>query len=197
VAALGRLADAERLLDDLTAVAEELEHRWARPAALRCRALIELGGGDAEEALVLADRAVAGFEESGHRFDRGRALLVSGDALRRLGRRRDAAARLETSRETFERLGARLWLERAERELRRAAPRPRRDDGLTAAESRVAALVIGGRTNREVAAELFTTVSTVEAHLTRVYRKLDVRSRTELARLAADGDLELDPGLDG
>jgi DNA-binding CsgD family transcriptional regulator len=62
---------------------------------------------------------------------------------------------------------------------------------LTNAERRVAALVADGRTNREVAAQLFTTVATVEAHLTRVYRKLGVRSRTELARRVADGMLSV------
>ena len=85
-----------------------------------------------------------------------------------------------------------LWLERAEDELRRASPRPRRDRELTSAESRVAALVAEGRTNREVAAQLFTTVATVEAHLTRIYRKLGIRSRTQLTRAVADGDLHLE-----
>jgi len=80
---------------------------------------------------------------------------------------------------------------RVDQELRRARPRPRRDDGLTSAEGRVAALVVAGSTNREVAAQLFVTVATVEAHLTRIYRKVGVRSRTELARSVADGTLSL------
>jgi DNA-binding NarL/FixJ family response regulator len=83
-------------------------------------------------------------------------------------------------------------VERAEDELRRASPRPRRDRELTSAERRVAALVAEGMTNREVAAQLFTTVATVEAHLTRIYRKLGLRSRTQLARAVADGTLELE-----
>ena len=69
-----------------------------------------------------------------------------------------------------------------------STPRPRAD----AAERRVAALVALGKKNREVAAQLFTSVATVEAHLTRIYRKLGIRSRTELARLVADGRLSLD-----
>jgi DNA-binding NarL/FixJ family response regulator len=56
----------------------------------------------------------------------------------------------------------------------------------------VAALVAQGQTNREVAAQLFTTVATVEAHLTRIYRKLGIRSRTQLARAVADGSLQLE-----
>jgi DNA-binding NarL/FixJ family response regulator len=89
-------------------------------------------------------------------------------------------------------MGAQLWLEHAQEELRRASPRPRRDRELTSAERRVAALVAQGLKNREVAAQLFTTVATVEAHLTRIYRKLGIRSRTQLARAVADGSLELD-----
>ena len=65
---------------------------------------------------------------------------------------------------------------------------------MTSSERRVAALVASGLTNREVAGQLFTTVSTVEAHLTRIYRKVGVRSRTELARRVAAGDLHLDDG---
>jgi DNA-binding NarL/FixJ family response regulator len=89
-------------------------------------------------------------------------------------------------------VGAHPWLERAEDELRRANPRPRHDGELTNDERRVAALVVQGQTNNEVAARLFTTTATVEAHLTRIYRKLGVRTRTELARAAADGTLTLE-----
>jgi DNA-binding NarL/FixJ family response regulator len=84
-----------------------------------------------------------------------------------------------------------LWAERAAAKLRRARPRPRRDGELTNAERQVAALVAAGNKNREVAARLYTTVATVEAHLTRIYRKLDIRSRTELTRQVADGTLSL------
>jgi DNA-binding NarL/FixJ family response regulator len=108
-----------------------------------------------------------------------------------LGQRRQAGDKVETAKAVFVKLGATLWAERAEKELRRARPRPRRDGELTSAERRVAALVVEGRTNREVAAQLFTTVATVEAHLTRIYRKLGARSRTELARRVADGALSV------
>jgi DNA-binding NarL/FixJ family response regulator len=118
-------------------------------------------------------------------------LLVEGEALRRSGGRRRAAETFEAAKTIFSDLGAALWLKRAEQELSRATPRPRRDRGLTAAERGVAALVAAGRTNREVAAQLFTTVGTVEVHLTRIYRKLEVRSRTELARGVADGTIAL------
>jgi DNA-binding NarL/FixJ family response regulator len=123
-------------------------------------------------------------------LDRARSLLVSGNAWRRAGQRRAAAEALTEAAGIFARLRAPLWLEQAERELRRASPRPSRDrDELTAAERRVAALVAAGRKNKEIAAELYTTVGTVEAHLTRIYRKLGIRSRAELVRRVADGAL--------
>jgi DNA-binding NarL/FixJ family response regulator len=116
--------------------------------------------------------------------------MLHGDAHRRAGERRAAAREIQNAVDIFERLGAPLWQERAEGELRRASPRATKDrDALTAAEARVAGLVASGRTNKQAAAELFTSVATVEAHLTRIYRKLGIRSRTELAREVASGHL--------
>jgi DNA-binding CsgD family transcriptional regulator len=189
--ALGRLDEAEPLVVRLEQRARALDHLWATPAAARCCGLLLLGRGELEGAVEALESSVAGFERIGFPFDRARSLLALGDALRRAGRRTLAAARLEEARALFEQLGARLWLERTATEFRRAAPRPRRDRGLTAAEARVAQLVAAGATNKEVAARLFTTVGTVETHLTRIYRKLDVRSRSELARKVARGELEL------
>jgi DNA-binding CsgD family transcriptional regulator len=160
-------------------------------AALRSRAQLLLVRGETVAAVGAAVQAADAFDSAGFPFDRGRSLLVAGDALRCLGERRRAAEKLEAARAVFVKLGAALWVERAEQELRRARPRPRRDRELTSAERRVATHVAAGKTNREVAAQLFTTVATVEAHLTRIYRKLGVRSRTELARGVADGTLTL------
>ena len=192
--ALGRLEQAERAAARLEAVAAALAHRWAGPAAGRARALVLLAGGEARAAATAADEAAAEAGAGGFPFDRARALLVGGEALRRLGERRSAAERLTAAAAAFADLGAPLWRGRAERELRRASPRRGRGaEGLTAAETRVATLVAAGRTNKETAAELFTTVATVEAHLTRIYRKLGIRSRSELAGRVADGTLPLDP----
>lgn len=188
---VGQLEEAESLLAPLQAQARVCEHRWVVPAVSRCRALLLLARGQSDAALVAAEDAASGFEAAGFLLDRGRAHLVAGESLRRLGERRRAAEKLETARQIFEELGAPLWVARAERELWRASPRPRRDRELTSAEWRVAALVAGGRTNREVAAQLFITVGTVEVHLTRIYRKLGVRSRTELAVRVAEGSLDL------
>jgi tetratricopeptide (TPR) repeat protein len=160
--ALGRLEVAETMVRRFEEQAAALQHRWAIPAAHRCRALILLGRGEAQAALVSAEEAVAGFALVGFPLDRGRSLLVAGDALRRLGERRRAADKFREAATVFSRLGAALWLERAGRELRRANPRPRKDRALTGSESRVAVLVASGLTNKEVAGQLFTTVSTVK-----------------------------------
>jgi DNA-binding NarL/FixJ family response regulator len=189
--AVDRLEEAERLTSSLEDHARARKHQWAALAVQRSRALLLLARGESQAALVAAETAASGFEASGFPLDRGRALLVAGECLRRLGERRRAAERLQTAKGVFSELGAAHWLQRAENELRRANPRPRRDRELTDAERRVAALVAGGRTNREVAAQLFTTVGTVEVHLTRIYRKLGVRSRTDLARQVAEGTLDL------
>lgn len=190
--ALGHLDEAEAVLSQLESQAAALDHRWATPAALRCRALVLLAHERADDAAAAAERAAAAFAEIGFPLDRARSLLVAGAAKRRAGQRRQAADSLASAIEILNELGAPLWVERAEDELRRASPRPRRDRELTGAERRVAALVADGMTNREVAAQLFTTVATVEAHLTRIYRKLGLRSRTQLARAVADGTVQLD-----
>jgi DNA-binding NarL/FixJ family response regulator len=190
--AVGRLDEAETVLRQLEQQAGALEHRWATPAALRCRALVILAHERADEAAVAAEQAAAAFAEIGFPLDRARSLLVVGAAKRRAGQRRQAAGSLASAIEILHELGAPLWVERAEDELRRASPRPRRDRELTSAERGVAALVAEGMTNKEVAAQLFTTVATVEAHLTRIYRKLGLRSRTQLARAVADGTLQLE-----
>jgi DNA-binding CsgD family transcriptional regulator/tetratricopeptide (TPR) repeat protein len=189
-AALGEL----EAVDELVAVLDDEArrgHRWAGPAALRSRGLCLLAQGDALQAAALAGDAARAFDAAGFPLDHGRALLVAGEAFRRAGERRRAAEMLEPAAAIFAGLGAALWQQRAHKELRRARPRPRHDRELTNAERQVAALVAAGKANREVAAQLFTTVATVEAHLTRIYRKLGLRSRTELARRVADGTVSL------
>lgn len=189
---LGRPDEAEALLARLETRAGALDHEWAAAASLRCRALLLLAHEQSDDAADAAEQAAAEFEELGFPLDCARALLAAGSAKRRAGQRRQAADSLQRAIEILTALGAPLWLDRAEDDLRRASPRPRHDKQLTSAEHRVAALVVAGRTNREVAAQLFTTIATVEAHLTRIYRKLGIRSRTQLARAVADGLLDLE-----
>lgn len=88
---------------------------------------------------------------------------------------------LERALETFERLGARLWVEKTRAELRQISGRSTRSGVLTATEQSVAGLVADGRSNIEVARELFISPKTVEWNLSKIYKKLHVRSRAELA----------------
>ena len=117
----------------------------------------------------------------------GRTLLVLGEEQQRARRRRDARESLERAAALFDGLGARPWEERARSRIGSISGRAPARDELTPAERRVAGLVVQGHTNREVAAALFVTDRTVETHLSRIYRKLGVRSRTELARLYGGG----------
>ena len=109
------------------------------------------------------------------------ALLALGVVRRRARQKRAAREPIEEARAAFEAMGAVRWAERAGEELGAIGGRTR-SDGLTPAERRVAALVAAGRTNAEVAATLFLAERTVASHLTHVYSKLGVRSRTELSR---------------
>ena len=108
-------------------------------------------------------------------------------AQRRTRRRREARATLEKALALFEQIGAALWAERARGELRRISGRAPTTGALTPAEERVAALVAEGKTNREVAAALFVSDRTVEGHLSRIFGKLGVRHRAELARALTSG----------
>ena len=115
----------------------------------------------------------------------GRTLLVTGEVHRRAKQKRQARDHLERALAVFEELGAPIWARRARSELDRVASRPGAG-GLTATEERVARLVAEGGSNPEVAAALFISRRTVEANLSRIYRKLGVRTRLQLARALDD-----------
>jgi DNA-binding CsgD family transcriptional regulator len=186
--AAGELAHAERRSGALRDAAERLGRTSALAVAGRCAALLESARGAPERALVAAESALAHHARGHEPLERGRTLLVKGTIERRLGRRRVARGSLEAAHAAFAAVGAPLWAGRARAELARVPGRAPATGEVTPTERRVAELVAVGRTNREVAAELFLSMSAVEANLSRVYRKLGVRSRTELAvRLAHGG----------
>jgi DNA-binding CsgD family transcriptional regulator len=182
--AAGRLEDARALIAVLESNDAQLAP-WSPPAAAYGRGLIAAARGETDEALVELDVARLGFESIGAPWDLAGTLLAIGSTRRRARQRRAAAEVLERAIQIYASLGAEPARSRSEAELRRARPRPRQDDRLTPTEARVTELVAQGLTNREVAARMFTTVKTVEAHLGRIYGKLAVRSRTELARRVA------------
>ena len=182
----GRIEDAVRVLDVWEADSARLGREWVLAHVTRCRGLVAAARGEVEQALGLLARAVAEHEAVGDPFGRARALLALGIVGRRARQKRPARQAIEAALEGFEAIGAAGWAARARAELGRVGGRTRAE-GLTAAERRVAVLAADGRTNREVAAELYLGERTVASHLTRVYAKLGVRSRTELARrLGAD-----------
>ncbi|HEX7994336.1 MAG TPA: LuxR C-terminal-related transcriptional regulator, partial [Streptosporangiaceae bacterium] len=115
-------------------------------------------------------------------FDRARSLLWLGRAARRVRKRSVARDHLEAATKAFAELGCDGWAEHSRAEMARlGARRSPRTSELTAAEQRVATLAAEGLSNKQIAARLFIAVHTVEVHLARVYAKLDVRSRTQLA----------------
>jgi DNA-binding CsgD family transcriptional regulator len=187
--ALGELAEAEVVLD---AARRAVDGRLGTDgvSAQLDRAEAELLGArsDVEDALVLLDRSEKVCRDLGMRVDVGRALLTRAHLERR--RRRAAAARaaLETAETLFAEIHATAWLTQVRAELARGggAALSGLDGLLTESEARVAAEVARGASNREIAERLYVSVKTVEATLTRIYRKLEVRSRTQLAaRLTA------------
>ena len=177
----GRIEDAVRIVDVWEADAARVAREWVLANATRCRGLVAAAEGDVARAGSLLERAVAQHEEVGDPFGTARALLGLGVVQRRARKKRVAREAIQAALDGFEELGAATWVEKARGELGRIGGR-RREEGLTPAERRVAALVAEGRTNREVAAALFVTERTVASHLSHVYAKLGVRSRTELAR---------------
>ena len=185
--AVGRPELAEDFQRELE---EEGEAPWLRAAALRSRGLMRAAAGDLEGALQALGRSVSEDRELGEPFALARARLALGATLRRAKRKRRAREELETARADFEALRSPRWARRAEEELARVSGRAPAGDELTATERRVADLVAAGRSNKQVAADLFVSVRAVEANLTRIYAKLGLRSRTQLARAlgAADAD---------
>jgi DNA-binding CsgD family transcriptional regulator len=184
----GRASDLADTVDWYQAWAVGSGQPVAEAAVHRCRALLDDDGAEAHfvEALRLHERL--GPEQ--RPFDRARTELLYGQWLRRARRRTDARPRLATAHETFERLGATPWAERAATELRATGQTvPRRDAAathLTPQEIQVVRLVAEGGSNQEVAAQMFLSPRTVAYHLYKVYPKLGITSRIELARVDLD-----------
>jgi DNA-binding CsgD family transcriptional regulator len=178
---VGRVDDAAVRLDAWEADGRRLRRESVLADATRCRGLVAASRGEIDDALTLLDDAVTRHEAIGDPFGHARALLALGVVRRRARQKRAAHEAIDAARVGFEEMGAARWAEKAGDELGRIGGRTR-IEGLTPAERRVAALVAKGRTNAEVAASLFLAERTVASHLTRVYSKLGVRSRTELSR---------------
>lgn len=181
--AVGELDEAERRLAPWEERARALDRSWALAITARCRALLLAAMGDVAAARKHFDRALQEHARTLDPYQQGRTLLALGAIQRRTRQRAAARASLQEATEIFERLPAPLWATKARAEIARIGGRPPSGrDELTEAERRVAELVAEGRTNQEVAQSLFLSERTVSSHLTHIYAKLGIRSRTELAR---------------
>lgn len=186
--AVERVDDARAILAALQPLVEAQDHPWGRATVDRIRGLVAVADGDVDAGCEALERAVEAYEARGLGHDEARTLLALGRIQRR--RRKWGAARIALDRAAarFAADGAEGWAQIASEELERVgARRPASDpSALTPAEGRVAALAAAGRSNKEIAQALVVAVSTVEAHLSRVYAKLGVRSRGQLAARIGD-----------
>jgi DNA-binding CsgD family transcriptional regulator len=178
--AAGELERAETIVARFEGSASRSRIPWSLAVSARSRALVLAARGELEEARSAAERSLVEHESCPVVFERARTLLVYGQILRRLKQKRLARESLEEALTLFGELGAELWAARVREELQRVAARSARDD-LSATELRIARLAAAGRTNGEIASEVFVTQKTVEANLARAYRKLGIRSRAQLA----------------
>jgi DNA-binding CsgD family transcriptional regulator len=192
---LGREDEARGHLQVYIGFAELAAPVYGAAVGARCRGILA-GEAEFEERFL---EALAAHEPLEDDFARARTLLCFGERLRRAGRRRDARDRLNEALEVFETIGAAPWAERARSELRASGEKVRRRDPLeadqlTPQELQIALQVAEGKTNKEVGAALFLSHKTVEFHLSRIFRKLDLHSRAELIkRVSAEGVVALEP----
>jgi DNA-binding CsgD family transcriptional regulator len=182
---LGEIDRAQSLLAGLDGHRHAVERPGAAPILARCRGLVQAASGSLEDGIASVEDALRLQEDRPAPLERARSLLVLGELQRRAKRRRAARDSLHEALAGFEALGASLWAERARKEIARIGGRASAGDELTASERRIADLVAEGKTNKEVAAILVVSDRTVESALTQIYRKLGVRSRTELTRKLA------------
>jgi DNA-binding CsgD family transcriptional regulator len=188
LALTGRTDEARSLAAEEVERARSVGARRALGMALRAAGMLE----ERDEQIRVLEEAAAILADSPARLEQARALSDLGGALRRAGRRADARERLDLALDLAHHCGAAGLAEQARAELLAAGSRPRRTGltgsaALTPSERRVAEVAARGLSNREIAQALFVTVKTVEMHLGRAYRKLDIRSRAELADALPSG----------
>jgi DNA-binding CsgD family transcriptional regulator len=184
---VGNEERAAAIVDRFERQAQRSGIPWSLAVSARCRGLLLAAQGQLETSAEALERALGEHERSPVPFERARTLLAYGQVLRRGKQKRKARAALEEAAALFEELGAESWAARSHDELRRTAARAA-PTGLSETELKIARLAADGLTNRAIAAEVFVSPKTVEANLGRVYRKLGIRSRAQLARALEAGE---------
>ena len=183
--AVGNIGEAERLTGELDASTARNHLPWSTAMASRCHGVLYAASGNTSAAADALERALAEHERLPMPFEEARTRLLLGTVLRRAA----VAAMPDVSSSRPRRLhplGTPVQAEQARTELAAIGGKPRNDGGLTAMEQRIITQVAAGQTSREVADALFMSVRTVDSHLGHIYRKLGLRSRTELARWASE-----------
>ena len=183
---LGHLEAAGVLLDWLDQRGRVHDRAWALATAGRCRALLLAAKGDLDGATEAVDAALVEHDRIPMPLERARTLLVKGQLHRRKKEKRAAKDTLSEAADLFDGSGAALWAERARQELDRVGLRPAAPLDLTATEAQVAELAGSGLPTKGIAEQMFLSAKTVEGVLSRIYRKLGVRSRAELATTLAN-----------
>ena len=179
--ATGRIQRARAVLEPYERLGHELGRPLVIATAARCRGLLTAANGDLDGALADLRFAIDAHDGVQQPFELARTLLVVGDVRRRAKQKRPARESLEQAVTIFDGLGTRIWSARARASLARISGRTASADELTETERQIARLAAEGKTNREVAEALFVSQKTVEANLSRAYRKLGIRSRRQLA----------------
>jgi DNA-binding CsgD family transcriptional regulator len=183
----GELDRATTVLDRLGERGQALDRPWAMATAARCQAMLMAARGDLAAASSQVEIALARHEQLAMPFELARTLLVGGQVHRRARQKKQASQMMSQAEAVFTSLGAAAWDARARDGLSRLGIRQPAPLELTATERQVAQLAAAGMTNREISERMFISLRTTEANLSRVYRKLGVRSRAELARDFAAG----------
>ena len=180
--ALGHVSEAGPLIDALEDNGRRLDRPWALAVGARCRSMWLAARGEVDAATRMAQQAMAAHDRLPMPFERARTQLLLGQLQDCQGLKEAAADTLGEALRAFELIGTPLWATRARDELAATHSIPTEHVRLTSSEQDVAELAASGMTNRDVAATLSVSLKTVEANLTRIYRKLGIDSRVELGK---------------
>ena len=181
----GRLDEADTFLTPHEDLAARRGHRSTLARLGLARGRLTAARGDVDTARTQCEQALAQLEHLPLPYDRARVNLAHGQTLRRAGKRREADTVLHNARDLYATLDARTYIDRCDREPQAGGVHTSRIapglPQLTPQEQAVARLVASGATNKQTALELYISVKTVQYHLTHIYAKLGIRTRSELA----------------